>query len=138
MRISGVVKVDSKGRVTIPLFMREALDIHEGRYLVVIADIDKKEIILTPISSDTGVVYEIKVELQDKPGALAEFSSILQKMGLDILMTRCSTIQRGKMGECIAIVEPVEREVSLDDIKKEMEKLEIVYFVSVKPVERGV
>lgn len=137
MRITSLVKVDSKGRVTIPLFIREALDIQEGRYLIVIADVDKKEILLTPISSKGESIYEIKVELQDKPGALAEFSKMLKELGFDQLMIRCSTIKRGEIGECISIAEPVEEGVSPEKVKEALESSDIVYFVSIKKLERA-
>lgn len=140
MRVTNIVKVDSKGRVTIPLFVREALEIQEGRYLIAIADINKKEIILTPVTSSNKPIFEIKVELKDKPGALAEFSEKLKEMGLDQLIVRCSTIKRGEIGECISIVESINgsRNVRLtaDAIKNELEKMDIVYFVSVKQIEK--
>ncbi len=137
MRITSLVKVDSKGRVTIPLFIREALDIQEGRHLIVIADVDKKEILLTPISSKGESIYEIKVELQDKPGALAEFSRMLKELGFDQLMIRCSTIKRGEIGECISIAEPIEEGVSPEKVKEALESSDIVYFVSIKKLERA-
>jgi len=49
MKIEELVKVDSKGRVTIPLAVREVLDIREGMHLLVVADKDKKELRLLPI-----------------------------------------------------------------------------------------
>ena len=138
MRITSLVKVDSKGRVTIPMFVREALEIHEGRHLIAIADIDKKEIILTPLSSTAENIYEIRVEMQDKPGALVEISKILKELGLDQLITRCSTLKRGEIGECTFITEPIEgKEVDIEDIKKRLEESNIVFFASVKKLERA-
>jgi len=137
LRVSNIVKVDSKGRVTIPLFVREALDIQEGHHLIAVADIEKKEIILTPVTSKEGIVFEIKVEVKDQPGALAQISEKIRSLGLDQLIVRCSIIKRGEIGECISIVEPVgEAKLSTDQIKKELEKMDIVYFVSVKPLEK--
>lgn len=138
MRVTNIVKVDSKGRVTIPLFVREALEIQEGRYLIAIADISKKEIILTPVTSGNKPIFEIKVELKDKPGALAEFSEKLKQLGLDQLIVRCSTIKRGEIGECISIVEAVgSREtIDTDEIKRQLEEMDIIYFVSIKPIEK--
>ena len=138
MRITNIVRVDSKGRITIPLFIREALDVEEGRFLVLIGDIERKELILTPISSEKGVVYEITVELQDRPGALADFTSVLKDLGLDILASRCSTIQRGEIGECTVIAEPVKERVSSNSIEDELKKRNFIFIARVKPLERGV
>ena len=138
MRITNIVRVDSKGRITIPLFIREALDIEEGRFLVLIGDIERKEIILTPVSSEKGIVYEINVELQDRPGALADFSAVIKDLGLDILASRCSTIQRGEIGECTVIAEPIKEGLSLNAIEEELKKKDFIFVVRVKPLERGV
>uniref|UniRef100_A0A7J3ZKQ6 AbrB family transcriptional regulator n=1 Tax=Fervidicoccus fontis TaxID=683846 RepID=A0A7J3ZKQ6_9CREN len=136
MRIANIVKVDSKGRITIPLVIREALDIREGRHLIVVADMSKREILLTPIASGDKMVYEIKVELKDQPGALATFSNKLKDLGLNQLIVKCSTLKRGEIGECISLVEPVaSREVDVDKVKRELEKLDVVYYLSVKPLE---
>ena len=137
MRVTNIVRVDSKGRITIPQFLREALDIEEGRFLVLIGDIDRKELILTPISSERGTVYEIAVEMQDRPGALADFTSVLKELDLDILVSRCSTIQRGEIGECTVIVEPV-KEVSVEGIENKLKQQDFIYVVRVRPLERGV
>jgi AbrB family looped-hinge helix DNA binding protein len=136
MKLTSVVKIDPKGRVTIPLYMREALDVHEGKYLVIIADIDKKEIVLTPISGEAENLYEIRVELQDRPGALAEFSRILGEMKLDVLISRCSTVKRGEIGECSAVVEPLDKNVDMKTIEEKIKSLSVVYMVQVKPVEK--
>ncbi len=137
MRTTNIVRVDSKGRITIPLFIREAMDIEEGRFLVLIADLEKKELILTPVSSEKGVVYEISVEMLDKPGALAEFSIIIKNIGLDILASRCSTLQRGKIGECTVIAEPISGELSVEEIEKELRSHDLIYLARVKRLERG-
>lgn len=138
MKLSSVVKIDPKGRVTIPLFIREAMDISEGRHLVIIADIEKKEMLLTPISPTSQEIYEIRVELQDKPGALAELSNALLNMKLDILISKCSTIKRGEIGECTMIVEPIDKNITINDIENRVKTLDIVYMVQVKPVERTI
>ena len=136
MRSANIVKVDSEGRVTIPLVIREALDIREGRHLIVVADVNKREILLTPIASEDRKVYEIKVELKDQPGALAAFSDKLKDLGFNQLIVRCSTLKRGEIGECTSLVEPVtSKEVDIEKVKRELESLDVVYYVSVKSLE---
>ncbi|HEW63556.1 MAG: AbrB family DNA-binding protein [Fervidicoccus fontis] len=137
LKLSSVVKIDPKGRVTIPLFIRESMDISEGRYMVLIADVDKKEMILTPITTKNEELYEIRVELQDKPGALADLTKAFLDMKLDILISKCSTIKRGEIGECTMIVEPGNKEIKPEDIEKKISELPVIYMVSVKPVEKN-
>ncbi|MGB9785178.1 MAG: AbrB/MazE/SpoVT family DNA-binding domain-containing protein [Fervidicoccaceae archaeon] len=136
MKLTSIVKIDPKGRVTIPLYIREAMDVHEGKYLVIIADIEKKEIVLTPITRSAENIYEIRVELQDKPGALAEFSKLLSDMKLDVLLSKCSTVKRGEIGECSVVVEPLEPSIDIKSIEEKIKSLDVVYMVSVRPVEK--
>jgi len=136
MKLTSIVKVDPKGRVTIPLYIREAMDVHEGRYLVIIADVEKKEIVLTPITRSAENIYEIRVELQDKPGALAEFSKLLSDMKLDVLLSKCSTVKRGEIGECSAVVEPLDPSIDMKAVEEKIKSLDVVFMVSVRPVEK--
>jgi len=134
-RFTDVVKVDSKGRVTIPLVIREAMDIREGRYLIMVADVEKKEIALTPISPSAEEVYEIRAELKDRPGALADFAARLKEVGFNLLIVRCTTLKKGEIAECTFIAEPLEaRKIDVDEARKRLEKLEITHYIVVKPL----
>ena len=103
MKIAEIVRVDSKGRITIPMVVRESLNIVEGMNLVLVADIEKREIVITPIPSSESDLYELYVELRDVPGALAHVSEKLAELGIDQVTTRCTTIKRGEVAECILL-----------------------------------
>ena len=104
MKIKEIVKVDSKGRITIPLTIREALDIHEGMTVLLIADREKKEIIVSPIPERAKLV-ELNLRVEDRPGVLAEITRVLADKGVDIIATRCIVIRRGELGECYMVVD---------------------------------
>ncbi len=104
MKIKEIVKVDSKGRITIPLTIREALDIHEGMTVLLIADREKKEIIVSPIPERAKLV-ELNLRVEDRPGVLAEVTKVLADKGVDIIATRCIVIRRGELGECYMVVD---------------------------------
>ena len=104
MKIKEIVKVDSKGRITIPLTIREALDIREGMTVLLIADREKKEIIVSPIPERAKLV-ELTVRVEDRPGVLAEITRFLAEKGVDIIATRCIVIRRGELGECYMVVD---------------------------------
>lgn len=136
MKYTSILRVDSKGRITIPQIVREALDIYEGRQLLAVADFDKKEILITPITSKAGALYEIKVELRDAPGALASFGEKMRELNLDQLIVKCSSIKRGELAECISIAEPLNpSEFNPDNVKRALEESGFVYFVSIKELE---
>ncbi|MEM4893622.1 MAG: ACT domain-containing protein, partial [Desulfurococcaceae archaeon] len=104
MKIKELVKVDSKGRITIPLSVREAFDIREGMNLLVVADTDEKSITLSPVPEKAKLV-EIIVRVEDRPGVLATISRSLADNGVDIVFIKCGVIRRGELGECTIIAD---------------------------------
>lgn len=137
IRLTAIVKVDSKGRVTIPQTVRESLGITPGMTLALIADIDKREIIISPISAKSAKVYEILIEMVDKPGALASVTDALAKHGVDIIATRCTSILRGQAGSCTMIVDMSQAKTSPDRIREVLENLDVVRYVRIKGFNVG-
>ncbi len=137
MRISEIVKVDSKGRVTIPLVVREALNIFEGMTLILIADPERREIILSPLPADKQEsLYELRVEFKDVPGALAKTSEKLAELSVDQVTTQCTTVKRGEYAECIMVVDMSNASVGADELRDIISGLPEVRFVQIKPLVR--
>jgi len=136
MRLSEIVKVDSKGRVTIPLVVREALNIVEGMNLILIADPEKREIIITPLPSSEGRLYELRIEFKDIPGALARASEKLAELKVDQITTQCTTVKRGEYAECIIIVDLAPSGIDVERLKNILSSLPEVRFIQVKPLQR--
>ena len=84
-KLTGLVKVDSKGRITIPQTIRESLGIEAGMLVAMLADAEKKEIIVSPILAENAKVVQIEVTMQDRPGALAKVTSKLSELKIDIV-----------------------------------------------------
>jgi AbrB family looped-hinge helix DNA binding protein len=112
VKIEELVRVDSKGRITIPLTIREALDIREGMFVVVVGDRDRKEIVITPLPVSAKLV-RLLMKIEDRPGVLAEITKYLADYGADIVMTKCVVIKRTEIAECEIIID-----VSKTDIKQ--------------------
>ena len=136
MRLSEIVKVDSKGRVTIPLVVREALGIVEGMNIILIADPDKREIVLTPLPSTESKLYELRIEFKDVPGALAKTSEKLAELGVDQVTTQCTTVKRGEYAECIIIVDLARARTDIEQLKNVLSSLPEVRFIQVRPLQR--
>ncbi len=136
MRLSEIVKVDSKGRVTIPLVVREALGIVEGMNIILIADPDKREIVLTPLPSTESKLYELRIEFKDVPGALAKTSEKLAELGVDQVTTQCTTVKRGEYAECIIIVDLARAKTDIEELKNILSSLPEVRFIQVRPLQR--
>lgn len=135
MKIKEIVKVDGKGRITIPLIIRDTLDIREGMSVLLIADTDKKELIVSPISG-VARLCEIEVEIEDRPGALAEIANLLAKHGIDMVITRCTSIKRGENAECLIVVDISRSGVSSEDeLRRVLETAEPIRIVKVRPLQ---
>ncbi len=134
-RLSDVVKVDSKGRITIPQAVREALGVEPGMLMALIADFDKREIIVSPIATKPEAVYELDLNLVDKPGSLAAVTGVLAKHKADIIASKCASIARGEEASCTIIVDMSMSDVDADSIKRELEELEAVIQVRLRKFE---
>ncbi|MEM2348166.1 MAG: AbrB family DNA-binding protein [Acidilobaceae archaeon] len=135
VRISEIIKVDSKGRITIPQTIREALNVEPGMLMALIADLDKKEIIVNPITTRGESIYEFDLYLIDKPGSLAKVTSVIANYKADIVASKCASIARGEEANCVLIVDMSTARIDAESLKKELENLDVVIQVRTKRFE---
>ncbi len=55
MRLSEIVRIDSRGRITMPASLREVTGLSEGQFVMLIADIESK----VPVGKDLFNVLSI-------------------------------------------------------------------------------
>ncbi|MCG2873534.1 MAG: ACT domain-containing protein [Acidilobus sp.] len=134
-RLTGLVKVDSKGRITIPQTIRESLGIEAGMLVAMLADTEKKEIIVSPIMAENAKVVQIEVTMQDRPGALARVTSKLSELKVDIIANRCTSITRREEGECTFIVDISQSSTDVEGVRKALEGLDVVTQVMIRQFE---
>jgi len=134
LRFTALVRVDTKGRVTIPQTIREAIGIDAGMTVVIIADVDKREVILTPVSPDTSKLYEIIVDLLDVTGALAKLTGKLAELGVDIVATKCASIVRAELASCTIIGDFTQAKKGVEEVKRELEAVDVVRHVKIKSI----
>lgn len=126
MSIEETVKVDSKGRITIPAAVRELFDIREGMYLLMIADRNSREIKLVPLPVNAKLV-KLRITVADRVGVLAEITNYLAERYVDIVSTKCVVLKREELGECEMIVDISRSGITnLEMIEDELRKLEPV------------
>jgi len=135
LRISGLVKVDSKGRITIPQTMRENLGIEPGMLVVLLADSEKKEILISPILTEGAKVIELNIDLKDEPGALARLIDKMAEYKVDIITNKCMSIARKEEGECTFIVDVSQSAIDIEKLKSELESVDIVTQVRLRRFE---
>ncbi len=137
MKIREIVRVDNKGRITIPLIIREALDIREGMSVLLIADTEKRELIVSPISEEAKL-FEIEIEIEDRPGALAEVANELARHSIDQVMTRCTTLRRGEIAECIMVVDTSKSAITTEkELENLIKNLRPIRIVKVRAFQKG-
>lgn len=97
-----VAKVDGKGRVTIPLHMREILGIDAGSYLELFVDVEKRQLIIKPIIKGYAEGYLAEVHLK-----ISEFTALSNAInqcvseGYEIISLSCT---RSESYECKLVV----------------------------------
>ena len=86
MRI--IAKVDGKGRVTIPLFIREILGIEPDSYVEIVVDERSKELKIKPIARSGEVLVDVSLELIDVNDIHKALNKIIEE-GAEIKMLKC-------------------------------------------------
>lgn len=131
MSVEETVKVDSKGRITIPAAIRELFNIREGMYLLMIADRNSREIKLAPLPI-AAQLLKLRLIIEDRTGVLAEITRFLASRNIDIVSTKCVVLKREELGECEMIVD-VSRSglIDISAIENELKVLEPVKSVEI-------
>jgi len=129
MRMSEIVRIDSRGRVTMPSSIRDAVRLSEGMYVILIADVDRKEVRIVPFADPEARLVEFRITFADVPGALAKAAAVLAREGVDLLSSESRTLRRGESAEWVVIadvsrckckMEELERKVSEEGAAKEV------------------
>jgi AbrB family looped-hinge helix DNA binding protein len=115
-----IVRVDSRGRITMPSSIRDAIKLSEGMYVMLIADLDKKELRITPFADPEAKLVELSITFSDVPGALAKSASILADQGVDLLSSESRTLRRGKSAEWIVIADISRCKCALNELENKI------------------
>lgn len=118
MRMSEIVRIDSRGRVTMPSSIRDAVRLSEGMYVMLIADLDNKEIRIVPFADPEAQLVEFRITFRDVPGALARAAAVLAEQGVDLLSTESRTLRRGESAEWLAIADVSKSRCELEELKE--------------------
>ena len=126
MRVFEIVRIDSRGRIILPSSIRDSVGLPKGMYVMLIADLDKKEIRITPFADPEAKLVEFHIELLDVPGALAHAAAILAENGVDLLSTESRTLRRGKVAEWCVIADVSKCKCELKELKRRIEESDVV------------
>jgi len=120
MRMTEIVRIDSRGRITMPSHLREAVRLSEGMYVMLIADLDEKEVRIVPFADTEAKLIEFRIAFSDMPGALAKAANILAKQGVDLLSSESRTLRRGKSAEWVVVADVSRCKCKLEELEQKI------------------
>ncbi len=100
-----IVRIDSKGRVTIPAHIREELGMQEGSYAVAQMDREAKAVTVSLFAGSRAKLIEMSLKIPDRPGALARAARTLSELNIDLMMSSSRTIRKGDCAEWVVIAD---------------------------------
>ena len=103
-----------------PSSIREAVRLSEGMYVMLIADLDEKEVRITPFADPEAKLVELRITFSDIPGALAKAANVLAKQGVDLLSSQSRTLRRGKSAEWVVVADVSRCKCELEELESEI------------------
>ena len=103
-----------------PSSIREAVKLSEGMYVMLIADLDKKDIRITPFADPEAKLVELSIAFSDIPGALAKAANILAKQGVDLLSSESRTLRRGRSAEWVVVADVSRCKCTLEELERQI------------------
>ncbi|RLF88137.1 hypothetical protein DRN82_06910 [Thermococci archaeon] len=131
MRKYFIVKVKENGKLEIPLEFAYEIGLVKGAYFLVEIDTNLKEMHIERVALPGKKLVEIEVIVEDKPRILAKVSETLGRLGINILFNEVEELESLGLSAIVAIVDISQSTISLDDLKRELEKIKEVKEVKV-------
>ncbi|MEW6329256.1 MAG: ACT domain-containing protein [Candidatus Micrarchaeota archaeon] len=97
-------KLDGRGRVMIPISLRETLGLKEGSPILIKLDGEGESVRVIPFVTEGEELAFITVEMGDAPGALSKILNLLSARGVDIIKSESISSERGRSAEWRALV----------------------------------
>ena len=119
MRNSNITRVDSKGRILIPINIRKMLGADDGTEIMIIPEHDKGQVRMLPLVREK--TAEMRIIMNDVPGSLAHIADSLAAHNVNIIMSESRTITKGKSAEWDVIIDTSEANGGMEKLKAELE-----------------
>ena len=135
MRHYEIVKVKENGKIEIPLEFAYEIGLVKDSYFLIEIDTDLKEMHLERVALPGKKLVEIELIVEDKPGVLAKISGTLGRNNVNILFSEAEELENIGLAAIIAVVDVSEMKISLEELKKELSKVEEVREITLKALE---
>lgn len=110
MESPNIVRVDSKGRILIPVQFRDNLGVSAGTEMIIVPDDENNYFKILPIAKEG--TAEMRLMLADVPGSLASVADALAANSCNILVSESRRMGEGLM-EWKIIVDVPQRDTGL-------------------------
>lgn len=126
MRKTNIAKIDSKGRILLPVHIRRNLTVDDGTEFVVFPEDGCVKIL--PLLK--GKTAELRFLIADSPGSLAEVAKTLADYGVNIIMSQSRSMPKQKLAEWDIIADITTLNGSFERVQTQIRQL-----ASVKKLE---
>ena len=121
MESSNIVKVDSKGRILLPVQFRDNMGVAEGTEMIIVPDEDGGHFKILPISKDA--TAELRLLLGDMPASLALVADALAANSFDILVSESRNMGNG-LTEWRIVVDTADQKSGVEALKDVVSNIE--------------
>jgi len=115
-----IMRIDSKGRVTIPAHMREELGMKEGSYAAVRIDREGRSVMISLFAGAHAKLVEMRLKIPDRPGALARAARTLSEMNLDLMTSSSRTLKKGDVAEWVVVADVGQSGMTIEEIRRKI------------------
>ena len=117
MRKSNIAKIDSKGRILLPVHVRRSMNTEDGTEFVIFPEDGCIKIL--PLLK--GKTAELRFLINDAPGSLAAVANALSDFGVNIIMSQSRTMPKNKTAEWDIIADITGLNGGFENIKTHFE-----------------
>lgn len=108
--------IDNRGRIVIPMTIRKSLGLTENSQLMMIADLETKEIRITPVGIK-GDSLKFRILMKDEAGSLAKIATTFGNHGISLVYGESLTIEKEKTAMW-TVIGPRPKEMDLEELKE--------------------
>lgn len=113
MGSTNIVKVDSKGRILIPVQFRDGMGVEEGTEMILLPDEKNNHFNILPLAKDC--TAELRMLLSDMPSSLASVADALSAHSFNILVSESKRMDE-QLTEWRIIVDLPDRKKGVDTL----------------------
>lgn len=129
MKNYNITRIDSKGRILIPIHLRNYLKTKKGTEVILIPDQGKEQLKIMPLLK--GRTAEVKFLIHNIPGSYAHIANVLSDFGMDIIMSESRTLLKGKLAEWEMLIDISKSNRNIEQLKKSFFDSDIVQTVDI-------